>query len=199
MTISDPVFEEKIRQSFKHLNRLMLLLWRLGLGFWFRWPKVFGCIMVIIHRGRKTGLRRRTPVNFAIIDGDIYCAAAFGSKSDWYWNILKDSAVEVWLPDGWWAGVAEEVKESEAQIEILREILIASGFAAPAFGLNPHDISEDDLLGLLGNYQLVRIQRVEARTGPGGPGDLAWIWQVLVSILIPIVFFKSTRRKPKRH
>ena len=198
MTIVDPVSEERFRQAFKLLNRFMHLLWRLGLGFWFRWPKAFGCIMVITHRGRKTGILRRTPVNFAIRDGDIYCIAAFGSKSDWYWNILHNPEVEVWLPDGWWEGVAEEVIEPENQTEILRQVLIASGFAAYAFGLNPHEISEDELAGLLANYRLIRIRRVAARTGPGGPGDLAWIWQVVAILLLPIALLQLKRKKSKR-
>jgi deazaflavin-dependent oxidoreductase (nitroreductase family) len=197
MTISDPVLEERVRQAFKGLNRFMLLFWRLGLGFWFRWPKVFGCIMVITHRGRKTGMLYRTPVNFTIQDGYIYCTAAFGSKADWYWNIVKNPEVEVWLPEGWWSGVAEEAKQAENRPEILRQILIASGFAAPAFGLHPEEISDEGLEALLENYHLIRIRRVAARTGPGGPGDLAWIWQVLSFLLLPIVLFQLKGKKTK--
>ena len=64
-----------------------------------------GQIMVLTHTGRKSGLRRRTPVNYALVDGEVYCTAGFGQISDWYRNILANPQVEVWLPDGWWAGV----------------------------------------------------------------------------------------------
>jgi deazaflavin-dependent oxidoreductase (nitroreductase family) len=151
--------------------------------------------MVITHRGRKTGLLRKTPVNFAILEGDIYCVAAFGSKSDWYWNILREPEVEIWLPDGWWLGIAEEVDETAPRSTILRQILIASGFAASAFGLNAKEITEDGLLDLLENYHLIRIRRLKALTGPGGPGDLAWIWQVLVTLLVLVLLFRPKRKK----
>ena len=68
----DPQFEEKLRQGFKYLNKFMLLLWRLGLGNLLNaWPDVGGRIMVITHTGRKTGLKRQTPVNYTIIDGEV--------------------------------------------------------------------------------------------------------------------------------
>src|SRR6266508_6547003 len=36
------------------------------------WPAGFGRIMVIKHRGRKSGKECLTPVNYAIIDGEIF-------------------------------------------------------------------------------------------------------------------------------
>lgn len=87
-----------LRQAFKILNRFMLLQWRLGLGGFVNfWPAVIGCIMVITHRGRKSGLLRRTPVNYAIVDGDINCTAGFGEVSDGYRNLRADPHVQVWL------------------------------------------------------------------------------------------------------
>ncbi len=199
MDLSNPNFENTTRIAFKYLNRLMLLLWRLGLGYWFRWPQAFGCIMVIIHRGRKTGMLRRTPVNFAMVGDDLFCTAAYGAQADWYRNILQDPNVEVWLPDGWWKGVAEDQTESENGTEILRKVLIGSGFAARVFGLNPHELSDKQLESLLNKYRLIRIQLFEARTGSGGPGDLAWIWPVVTFLLLPILLFqrKSKERTPR--
>ena len=91
--------------------------------------------MVITHTGRKSGLRRRTPVNYAIINGDIYCAAGFGAVADWYRNLLADPHVEVWLPDGWWAGSQRcDDLPAEQRLPVLRQVLINSGFAAYAAG-----------------------------------------------------------------
>jgi len=33
---------------------------------------------VITHTGRKTGRKRRTPVNYAVVRDDVYCTAGFG-------------------------------------------------------------------------------------------------------------------------
>ena len=194
MTFENPQVEESLRQIFKYFNRFMLLLWRLGLGSWFQfWPKATGQVLVITHIGRTSGLRRRTPANFAVIGGDIYCTAAFGSQADWYRNILKNPAVEVWMPDGWWTGIAEDVSEADERIEIMRQVLISSGFAAYTFGINPQ-IPDADLDKITTKYRLIRIRCVDARTGKDGPGDLAWVWPLATFILLPLVLF---RRKNK--
>ncbi|MBP7963233.1 MAG: nitroreductase family deazaflavin-dependent oxidoreductase [Caldilineaceae bacterium] len=179
-----PEIEQQLRSGFKYLNKFMLLMWRLGLGWMLNiWPAGFGRIMVITHTGRKSGLRRRTPLNYAQVDGEIYCTAGFGHISDWYRNIMADPSVEVWLPgrpDRWWAGVAEDVSDSPQRMALLREVLIASGFAARAVGIDPVKNSDEELAQVSADYRLLHIRRGEARTGPGGPGDLAWIWPTLV-------------------
>jgi len=170
---------ENTRQVFRQLNHFMLLLWRLGLGGWVNlWPQVGGRIMVLTHIGRKTGQKRRTPVNYTLSDGDVYCVAGFGRVSDWYRNLKANPAVEVWLPQGWWAGYAEEVTEAEARAGLIRQVLIASGFAAYAAGLDPVQMSDAELLAATADYRLIRIRRTEACTGAGGPGDLAWLWPI---------------------
>jgi deazaflavin-dependent oxidoreductase (nitroreductase family) len=194
LTLSSPNFEKKTRFAFKYLNRLMLFLWRLGLGYWFRWPQAFGRIMVITHRGRKTGQRRRTPVNFARVGDDLFCTAAYGARADWYLNILENPDVEIWSPEGWWEGITEDVTEVENAAEILRKVLIGSGFAARLFGLNPYKISEKGLENLLIKYRLIRIRLTRACTGPGGPGDLAWIWPIVTFLLLPILLNQRKTR-----
>lgn len=184
MTISSPRFEDALRQGFRSFNRFMLLLWRLGLGGWVNgWPSVGGRIMVLSHRGRKTGLLRRTPVNYAIVDGEVYCVAGFGAGTDWYRNLMARPDVEVWLPDGWWAGQAEDVSDALGRLQVLRQVLIASGFAARLAGINPQTLNDEALHAATQGYRLVHIRRTEARTGPDGPGDLAWVWPAIVFLL----------------
>ena len=127
----EPHIEEKLRHYFKYLNNFMVCMWRFGLGWMINiWPDVFGRIMIITHTGRKSGRRYQTPVNYMIIDDDIYCTAGFGKGADWFRNMIADPQVEVWLPDGWWLGVAEDISDCEARLPIMRDVLIASGFAA---------------------------------------------------------------------
>jgi hypothetical protein len=47
--------------------------------------------MVIVYMGRKTGKRRYTPVNHALIDGDVYCMTGFGAKADRYRSFRRGS------------------------------------------------------------------------------------------------------------
>jgi len=174
----------------------MVSLWRLGLAWQFNvWPEVSGRIMVITHTGRKSGLRRRTPVNYAIVDGEVYCVAGFGEVSDWYRNVLKHPDVEVWLPDGWWAGVAEEMTDADSRAFIMRQVMIGSGFAAYVAGLNPRKMTDAELERATAPCRLMRIRRTEARTGPGGPGELAWVWPVATMILLPLALLRRGKKR----
>ena len=178
--------EQTLRQVFKYFNRLMILMWRLGMGQLINfWPQVIGRIMVITHTGRKTGLRRHTPVNYAIVDGDVYCVVGFGPGSDWYRNIQASPQVEVWLPEGWWSGEAHLSEEVENRSSIMRQILINSGFAAPLFaGIYAGKISDSELEMITRSYKLVRIRRVLPCTGSGGPADLVWVWPTLAHVFL---------------
>lgn len=189
-------FAGRLRQNFKKGNTLMVWLWRLGLGKHINIaPRYAGHIMVLEHSGRKSGKRYRTPVNYAIVNGEIYCVTGFGAVSDWYRNIIANPQVEVWLPDGWWAGLAEEVLDADLRLPILRQVLIASGFAARLFGVDPLKLSDEELDRLTRDYRLIRIRRTVARTGEGGPGDLAWVWPLTTFVLL---FLLLKRRSCKR-
>ena len=187
--------DRQLLQAFRWLNRYMLLHWRLGLGPYANRRELSGQIMVLVHVGRKTGRIRRTPVNYVILDGDVYCTAGFGAVSDWYRNLLANPQVEVWLPHGWWAGLAEDVSDSPERLALLRQVLIASGFAARAAGLDPMRMSDEALDAASRSYRLVRIRRTQALTGPGGPGDLAWVWPVATAVLLGLLLLPRRRRR----
>jgi len=188
--MSDPtsIAGQRLLKFFRYLNRFMLAMWRLGLGRSVNgWPSVGGRILVLTHVGRRTGIRRRTPLNYAIVGGDVYCTAGFGSGSDWFRNILANPEVEIWLPDGWWAGTARDISDSEKRIELLRKVLIGSGFAAWLAGIRPRTDPDEKFTALTAEYRLLRIQRSHGLTGRGGPGDLAWVWPLATMILLLIL------------
>ena len=190
-----PELENTLRQVFKHFNRFMLLMWRLGLGKWINiWPDKGGRILVLVHTGRKTGIRRRTPVNYAIVEGELYCIAGFGKVSDWYRNIMAKPQVVIWLPDERWMGVAEDVTDCPEHIDLMRAVLIGSGFAAELFGLQPKTMSDEEIQEITANYRLIHIRRTQALVGPGGPGDLVWVWPLAAVLLLPLFFLLRRRR-----
>lgn len=184
----DPQLAAFLRRAFSWLNRFMILMWRLGLGIWMNDVRSSGQIMVITHIGRKTGLRRQTPVNYALVDGELYCTAGFGRISDWYRNVRAQPKVEVWLPHGRWMGEVEDITSSPDYTALMREVLIGSGFAAYLAGINPHQLSDEELDAATRGYRLLHIRRTRAATGPGGPGDLAWIWQITTMLLLAILW-----------
>jgi deazaflavin-dependent oxidoreductase (nitroreductase family) len=185
-----PAADATLRRAFKYGNKFMLLMWRLGLQRWGMSNPYSGYIMVLTHTGRKSGLLRRTPVNFAEIGGDIYCTAGFGAAADWYRNLLANARAQIWLPDGsWWEGEAEDITDlpAEQRLPLLRQVLINSGFAALAAGVNPHSMSDGELAAATAEYKLVRIHRTAARTGVDGPGDLQWVWIVATAALAALL------------
>jgi hypothetical protein len=76
-----------LRNAFRVLNRyFMVPLFRSGLGAWVVSPWA-GYIMVLTTIGHKSGQPRHTPVNYALVDGDVCCLAGFGSAAHWARNL----------------------------------------------------------------------------------------------------------------
>ncbi len=148
----------KLRRFFHGMNRFMVFMWRLGMGRLVNvWPAVSGRILVICHRGRRTGREYMTPVNYAIVDGELYSTAGFGSGTDWYRNILANPEIQLWLPEGRRRAHACDVSDSPARARLLREITIASGFAGPLLGVDQRKLTDEQLLAIGKDYRLVRF------------------------------------------
>lgn len=186
--------DEKLRSAFKQMNRFMILMWRWGWGPLINaCPPVTGRILVVGQTGRKSGVRRLTPLNYVDVGDDIYIMAGFGSAADWYRNILAHPKVEIWLKDGWWEGEAADANDSEQRLQLVRALMVASGIVAPLMGLDPRRMSDAELAAATQEYRLVCLRRTAARTGPGGPGELSWIWPLAVFGLLGWLLFRPYR------
>ncbi len=174
--VARPATQEALRRGFRSVNRAMVLMWRLGLGPLLNsWPPGFGRILVVEHVGRTSGTRYRTPLNYTVADEDLYCVAAFGERTDWYRNAMATPTLGLWLPSGRWTATAVDVTDQPGALDLVRGVLIDSGFAAPLFGLFPRRMSDDDLAAATTGYRLVRID-LDHRIAHEGPADLAWVW-----------------------
>jgi len=111
--------------------------------------------MVLTTRGRKTGKFRRTPLNYAPIEGGVLCLAGFGAGSDWYQNLLSQPEVEVWLPDQRRHGRATPIER--VALPEIRQVLRDSGRLTCALaGLNP-EAPDSELVRATQEYRLVEI------------------------------------------
>lgn len=159
----------------------MLTAWRLGLGGMLNaWPSVGGRLLVLITKGRTSGRTYRTPLNYAEVDGDVYCLAGFGKATDWYRNALANRTVELWLPTGWWRADAEDASERADRTRLMRAVLIGSGFAAYVAGFRPRTMPDSEIADRTADYRLLRLRPTE--TALGGPADLAWLWPVVMLV-----------------
>ena len=78
------------RSLYKLINKPPRIAYALGLG-----PLIGRLVLLLTTRGRRTGLLRVTPLQYEQIEGKYYVGSAFGTRTDWYRNILADPGVRV--------------------------------------------------------------------------------------------------------
>lgn len=160
----------------------MVPIFRLGLSpFWGN--PFWGYMMVLKTTGRKSGKTRYSPVNYAIMNGNIYCLAGWGQIADWYRNLLAMPYIEVLLPGRALAGVAENVDDPSERIIALRKVLIAGGFAGFMFGVNPRTVPDEELVKITRDLPLVRIKPDGIGSGASDPGGWLWILAAVIGLV----------------
>lgn len=147
-----------LRRVFHAMNPFMVFMLKIGLGWTMNIaPSFSGRIMVITHRGRKSGREYQTPVNYAKVDGEIYCTAGFGPGCDWYKNLLVHPDVELWLLEGKRKARAEDASDSRNHLFLMRQVIIGSGFAGPLFGVNQKKMNDEQLDAATKDYRLIHF------------------------------------------
>jgi hypothetical protein len=113
----------------------------------------------------------------------IYFAINQGVNSEWVQNIVANPQVEVWLPDGWYAGQADVVELPSDRLSLLRRSFKSNPISARIAGIEPE--MEDQNFDLaVEDYALIRVIRQSPRTGVNGPGGLAWLWPFILIFLL---------------
>lgn len=184
--------EYLLRRIFWYLNRyFMVPAFRLGLGPIMGNP-FSGYIMVLKTTGRKTGKQRFTPVNYAILDGKVYCLAGFGKAAHWYRNLQVEPQVELILPGGAMMGTAEDVLDQQERLVATRQVLKNGGFAGYFYGFSPHNVSDEKLYETTKEVPVIRISPNGVGSGPGDPGG--WLWAVVFGVTVWPVLHQIGKR-----
>ena len=95
-------------------NRLVRALYALGLG-----PLVGRLVLLLTTTGRRTGLRRVTPLQYEEIDGAIYVASSQGQRADWFRNVVANPRVEVRLKWHRFHGICETTTDPKRIADFL--------------------------------------------------------------------------------
>jgi deazaflavin-dependent oxidoreductase (nitroreductase family) len=139
------------------------LMYALGLG------PIFGNIVLLLTTtGRKSGLKRVTPLQYEQINGEIYIGSARGTKADWFRNIQADPQVEVRVKSLRLNGIAEPITDPERiadflEIRLERHPRMLGGMLR-AEGLAPNP-SHAQLAAHAEKLAMVKITPVEAQSG----------------------------------
>lgn len=176
--------ESKVLQRFMRMvNKVFMVpLFRLGLGVFVCNP-LTGYVMVLRTIGRKSRKVRHIPVNYALMEGSIYCLVGFGRGSQWYKNVMAAPDLEVMLPTRAVWGRAEEVEGAE-KLRAGRRVLLAAGFAGSALGADPRKASDEELAGKLAELPVLRIRPTGIGQGSCDHGGRFWVTNLLLGAIL---------------
>lgn len=153
-----------LKTFLRHFNRFIIVpAFKMGFGRFTSNP-LTGQIMVVKVIGRKTGKIHYTPVNYGIIDGNIYCYQGKKLKGQWYLNLKANPKVEVLLPDGNFLGFSEEVKDDRERADAMRAILKNSGLGGFIYGVNPSTASDKLIQEKTADIPVMKITYHESKS-----------------------------------
>jgi deazaflavin-dependent oxidoreductase (nitroreductase family) len=142
--------------KMKNIQKIHRLLYAMGLG-----PLIGRIILLLTTVGRKTGLKRVTPLQYEEIDGKYYLGAARGLQADWVRNIQCNPQVEICVKSSRFHGQAEVVTEPSRiadfiEIRLQRHPFMVGTIMQKAHGL-PKQPSREQLEKLAEREALVII------------------------------------------
>ena len=92
--------------KMKNIQKIHRLLYAIGFG-----SLIGGFILLLTTTGRKSGMKRVTPLQYEKIGADYYLGAARGIKADWVRNIQANPQVEIRVGAKQIHGAAEVVTD----------------------------------------------------------------------------------------
>ncbi len=152
----EPLGTRITRRALMAMSRVLFLPWfHHGRGPTpGRWG---GSFCVLRTRGRRSGLVREAPLDYAP-DGDgILIIAGLGERTFWLRNILADPRVEVRLGDRTIAGTATVIADGEERLRAIRAVMQHCGLVGYVYGFSPFTASDARLARATRDVVAVRI------------------------------------------
>ncbi len=133
--------------KMKNIQKIHRVLYAIGLG-----TLIGRIILLLTTTGRRSGLKRVTPLQYELIGADYYLGAARGVKADWVRNIQTNPQVEVRVGAKYFHGTAEVVTDPSKfadflEVRLERHPLMVGLIMERAHGL-PRRPSREQLEGL---------------------------------------------------
>jgi deazaflavin-dependent oxidoreductase (nitroreductase family) len=136
----------------KNIQKIHRILYAMGLG-----PLVGKFILLLTTTGRKSGMKRVTPLQYERIGEDYYVGAARGVKADWVRNLRANPIVEVHVGSKHFSASAQMVNDpcrfaDFLQVRLERHPRMVGFIMQKAHGLPGHPTRQ----------QLEELARIEA-------------------------------------
>ncbi len=159
--IEDPNYQSKFLRSFKYSNKIIVPLYPVMAPL-FRLFKFK--IYILTTKGRKSGLMRKTPLEYDIIDGVLHGGSVNFKRSHWFRNIQAN-------PDDVWVQIWSrkfhariEILDDEGIIRIVKYYIKTHPSYSKFWGWDPEqdDFETADFSPMLKIYRFYRIHEYEA-------------------------------------
>lgn len=156
----------------KLMFKAPLQLWRLGFG-----PLMGQVMLVITHKGRKSGRPRHTMVEYYRLRGRPYVFSGWGDKSQWTKNLLADPRCTIQTADGAEGATAVRVRNDAELWEVYHLFMEHDPVLTRQF-LEMYGIAEDpnDFVAKKERYYAFRFDPADAPYLPPLEADLRWVW-----------------------
>ena len=186
------------RTAFRYGNRYFVVpVHRAGLAAWMGSP-LTGWQGLVTTIGRRSGLRRHTPLGYLVMDGAAWVMAGYGPSTLWYRNVLDEPRVELLLPGRPpIAALATEERDASVRARIIPPLCRSMALPGAMIGCLPATSSDERILGCVSWVPLVRIRPADGSLllpGPDDPGGHGWVWRQGVLLVASSVLMLVARR-----
>ena len=154
----------------KRLYRLPIVLYRLGLG-----PLIGKYILILSHFGRKTGKIRRTPLEYFQHHGRLFVMSGFGSRPDWYQNLLADPHAGLNIKNER-VCVRARPPQGEAEWDEVIAFLKSSPIAQISESGTLNHLEDPALRTAIQTWPVLTFDPSEQPCPPPLEADLTWTW-----------------------
>jgi deazaflavin-dependent oxidoreductase (nitroreductase family) len=195
---SDQLITERLaypaQSPMKYVYKTPILLYRMGLG------KLIGQLfMIMTTTGRKSGLPRRTAVEFHQHAGRKYVMVGW-RQSDWYQNILTNPLLTIQTADG-----IEHVRarrlESDADYIETWNVAVKNTPIRVIMKLMGITMTRDKFVAQKNGFILLTFDHTDEATPPPMDADLTWVPLAILNIagafVVQAIIRRSVRARQK--
>jgi deazaflavin-dependent oxidoreductase (nitroreductase family) len=175
----------------RNLYKTPILLYRLGLG-----PLVGRLFMIMTTTGRKSGLPRRTAIEYHQYGGRKYVLVGW-TQSDWYQNLLANPLMTIQTASGAESVRAHRVDSAEERHEAWKVAENSPGVRM-AMQLSGAKLTEDEFVAQKDRFVIVTFDPTSEATPAPLAADLKWVLPAALNILGTAIIQAIVRRWVKQ-